>query len=167
MHNSKGSAQEIKPKDLYGKWKVKDWLFFEEVNENASDHKSRMNDYHRCLNAKVTIDSNGIKIQGGNNICYFDPCEYNFAENPRFIQKKIVADDNYTKQEEGAEMIDSNIVGKGFVQLLDKQYCKPTLTLLDAGCTQSYGNFTMKICIINKNKIGFFMGEELLILERN
>ena len=63
-------------------------------------------------------------------------------------------------------MIDSNIVGKRFVQLLDKSYSKTSLTLIDLGCKQSYGDVTMKLCIIDKNKIGLFSGADLLILER-
>jgi len=63
-------------------------------------------------------------------------------------------------------MIDSNLVGRRFVHYLDKNYSKTILLLIDANCEQSYGNFTMKICIANKNKIGLFMGEELIILKR-
>lgn len=158
-------AQHIKPEALFGKWKVQNWLFFENIKETQYEYKERMKDYHKCLNAEVIIDSEGIKIRG-NNICYFEPCHYNFARNPKYLEKKIIQDNDYTKQEQGSEMIDSNVVGREFVKYLDKHYSKPKLLLIDAGCTQSYGNFTMKICVANKNKIGLFMGEEMIILER-
>jgi len=159
-------AQSINPHDLFGNWKVKEWMFFEKLNESPYEYKERMKDYRKCLKAQVKIDTNGIHIKGVNFICYFESCDNNFATHPIYLKKKIISDNVYTKEGQGSEMIDSNIVGKHFVYLLDKKYSKPVLILIDAGCKQLYGNFTMKICVVNKNKIGLFMGEELIILER-
>jgi len=158
-------AQTIEPESLFGKWKIRDWLFFEKFSETKQEHKVRLKEFSECLKNKVIIDSEGIKIQG-NNKCNFSPCNYAFSKHPQYLEKKIIQDNDFTRKEQGSEMIDSNIVGRKFVDYLDKKYTKPTLLLLDAGCTQSYGDFTMKICIVSKNKIGLFMGEELMILER-
>jgi len=165
--NFRSFSQKLSADFVFGQWKVKDWLFFEKVNETPNEHAQRMNDYKRCLRAKFRIDSTGIRLLNPkNDLCYFDLCDNNFSISPKWLEKRIVADNDYTRQNQGAEMIDSNIVGKNFVRYLDKNYTKPTLLLLDAGCTQSYGDFAMKICIANKNRIGLFMGEELIILER-
>ena len=159
-----GIAQHIKPESLFGKWRVKDWLFFENLHETPEEHAERMREYSLCLKAKITIDSIGIRVE--NNSCSLDPCNYNFSKSPKYYEKRIVSDNNYTRREQGSEMIDSNIVGKRFVQYLDPHYSKSTLLLLDAGCTQSYGDFTMKICIVSRRRIGLFLGEELIILQR-
>ncbi len=166
MIANKCSSQQIKPSELFGKWKVQDWLFFEKFKETPNEHSERMKEYKKCLKAKFKINSTGIKI-AGDNYCNFDFCDNDFENNPKYFEKKVINDNAYTLKEQGSEMVDSNIVGKKFVHLLDKKYSKSTLTLIDAGCTQSYGNFTMKICIVNKNKIGLFMGEEMIILVRD
>lgn len=158
-------AQQIKPADLFGKWKVKDLIFLQQTGETQSEYNERMEDYQRCLNAIVVIDKRGINTLH-NNICYLDPCIHDFSNNPHYLRKKVVEDNDYTRESEGTEMIDSNIVGRHFVGLMDSMYNKPTLTLLDTGCEEGYGDYTMKICIIDKNRIGLFCGWGLIILER-
>jgi len=73
------SAQLIKPEILFGKWKVENWLFFENLKETTFEHAERIKDYQKCLKAEFIIDTNGIKVLGSENICYFDPCNYNFS----------------------------------------------------------------------------------------
>jgi hypothetical protein len=59
-------SQVITPRDLYGTWKVRDLLYLQMIgNETSADYKDRMGIYHRCLKAKVKIDSNGIKVLPG------------------------------------------------------------------------------------------------------
>ncbi|MDP4268226.1 MAG: hypothetical protein Q8880_12430 [Bacteroidota bacterium] len=54
---------------------------------------------------------------------------------------------------------------------MDKNYYqesnnKDYLIVIDIYCKQSWGDFTIKICFINKNKIGMYSGADILILER-
>lgn len=159
------TGQLIKPEELFGRWRVKDWLFFENFKETQEEHKQRMQEYHKCLKADVIINSTGIKISD-KNTCNLVSCNFDFSKNPKYLEKKIITDNDYTKYELGSEMIDSNIVGRKFVEYLDKNYSESSLWLIDTGCLESYGVFSMKICIANKNKIGLFLGEEMIILER-
>jgi hypothetical protein len=161
-------AQNIRPQDLYGKWKVKDILYLQMIgNETAGDYKDRMKIYHESLRAKIKISSNGIEVLTNvykNNL--LDVCDSNLFNN-HFIHKKIVLSNDSTIRNDGSEMIDSNIVGNGFIKRLDKDYWRPTLTLMDTNCKQGFGNYTMKICIVSRNKIGLFTGANLIILERS
>jgi|GEM_PF-2493560 len=158
-------SQKLSPEELFGEWKIKQWFFFEKLNETKEEYNDRMKEVTECLKNKVIINNSGIEIQG-NSECGFAPCPTNLLIGPQYFEKKIIEDNEYTRREQGAEMIDSNVVGKKFVSYLDKSYSKSTLVLLDAKCTQSYGDYTMKICLINKNRIGFFFGEELWVLDR-
>lgn len=163
-------AQEISPQDLFGHWKVISYTHFGYGSEippqpGTNEYEERQKNYHRCMMSTITIDQNGIKISQ-QNACYFAPCNYNFSKSPHYVYKNIIPNNEYTKDGDGSEMIDSNIVGTKFIKRLDKQYSKSTLTLIDAGCKQEYGDFTLKICIVNKDKIGLFSGADLIILER-
>jgi hypothetical protein len=158
-------AQQIKFQELFGKWKIKDWIFLEHTGETIDEYNERMNDYQKCLKGTVLIDTFGIRMNKTKS-CYFISCNYNFSNKQKYLKKIIIKDNEYTRKLEGSEMIDSNIVGERFIQLLDKKYTKNILTLIDTGCFQDNGNFTLKICLINKNKIGLYSGVDLLILER-
>ena len=159
-------GQYMNPGVLFGTWHVKNWLFFENFKETSDEHAERLKSYRKCLKSKIIIDSNGIKTSEINS-CDLDICQIDLTKNTKYLNKKIIPDNDYTIKGQGSEMIDSNIIGKGFVKYLDSNYSKSELQIIDAGCTQSYGNFTMKICIVSKNKIGLFLGEELIILDRD
>jgi hypothetical protein len=158
------SAQKLSDFNIIGKWKIKNWYFFEKLNETKGEHAERIRQYHNCLKGYAQIDSNELRLS--SNDCQLYPCNKPFLMDGHTELKRIVPDNKYTLMEKGSEMIDSNIVGRKFVDLLDKKYSKKYLMLLNTECKQSYGNYTVKICLINKNIIGIFFGEELMVLQR-
>ena len=166
--SNKLTGQNITPKDWHGTLKVKDLQYLQMIgNETAADHKDRMAIYHRCLKAKVKIDGSGIQaLPGEGQHDLLDECDS--AEFYReTLWKKIVPSNNTTITDDGSEMIDSNIVGSAFVKKFDGSYKASSLLLINTNCKQGYGDYTMKICIANKNKIGLFTGGNFIILVRN
>jgi hypothetical protein len=163
----KFKAQEISTKDLYGFWKVKDLLYLQMIgNETEDDYKDRMKIYHECLKAKIKIGSSGIEVlPGAGQNKLLEVCDSNLF-TCQFLEKKIILSNGSNIYDDGSEMIDSNVIGTGFIKRLDKNFSGPTLTLMDTNCKQGFGNYTLKICIVNKNKIGLYTGANLIILER-
>jgi hypothetical protein len=152
-------AQQVKPADLFGKWKVKNALSFGIIkSETYSERSERIKLRKQCLAASAIINGHGIQLitKTGSNICIDNPCNCDLTK-PNFIIKKIVKDNSLTENGDGQEMIDSNIVGKKFVRSIDHYYTKSTLTLINTNCQEGYGNFTMKICIINKKKLVYIL----------
>jgi hypothetical protein len=160
-------SQDVTYQDFYGTWNVKDLLYLQMIgNETSVDYKDRMAIYHRCLKAKVKIDGNGIKVlSGAAQFELLDECDTNLFYKG-ILSKRIVPSNNSSITNDGSEMIDSNIVGSGFIKRFDSTYRKSYLSLIDTNCKQGFGDYTMKICIANKNKIGLFTGGNLIILER-
>ena len=160
-------AQNIKPEDLYGSWKVKDFLYLQMIgNETTADHQDRMAIYHRCLKAKVKISGSGIHIlPGEGQFELLDECDSNMFYKEMLL-KKVVPSNNTTITDDGSEMIDSNIVGSAFIKRFDNSYKDSSLSMIDTNCKQGFGDYTMKICIANKNKIGLFTGANFIILVR-
>jgi hypothetical protein len=165
--SNKLAAQNISAKDLYGFWKVKDVLYFNMIdNETTYEYQDRMTIRRRCLKAKVKLDEGGIHVlPGEGQHDLLDECD-STAFYRETLWKKIVPSNNTTITDDGSEMIDSNIVGSAFVEKFDSTYRASSLSMINTNCKQGYGDYTMKICVANRNKIGLFTGADFIILVR-
>lgn len=161
-------TQEFKVQDIEGNWKVNNFISTLHSQETEYEKKLDLEDRKFCLKALVTIDTNSFKIK---NVCGYEDCISNFIKNPPYKKIPLVKDDSNKRQSPGQEIVENNQVGETFIHLLDENYSingllKDSLIIIDTYCKESFGDFTVKVCIINNNKIGLFSGADLIILER-
>lgn len=161
-------SQEFQLKDILGTWKPKDLIWTLHSQETHIEKQDDSLAYVSCLKSLISIDTSAFSIKNG---CGFEGCDSLLVKRPSFVKIPICKDTTFTIQAPGQEIIEMNKVGETFIKLLDKNYSKDSyskdsLIIVDTYCKESFGNFTVKICIVNKNRIGLFNGGELIILER-
>jgi len=162
-------SQEIKLKDLFGEWKVIDYTLLMYITAvgrgNMDEGFVRMIEEKRYLKFIVNIDSNGISTNAQELPFSSFTCD---LIHPKYVVVNVVKNNDTLGYSSSDDIeIDSNHASIGFVKLLDKKYSKKTLTILDSSCKDDYGNETLKICIVNTDKIGLFReGNDLTVLER-
>jgi hypothetical protein len=159
-----GCASGEEFEKFYGEWRVEKNVIFENTTgETEEEYYDRLRSEKYCLKSIFAIDSAGIRV--AHHACYFLGCEKQYLK-PIYKTVKIVEDNEYTLEEMGDEMVDSDIVGRKFVWQLDSTYTKPTLSFFDTKCSVDYGNSTLKICIISEDKIALYQGFNLIVLSR-
>lgn len=159
-----GCVKAQKFETLYGEWQVENNFILQHIgSETQKEYDERMKKQSDCLKSTITIDGTGIK--GKDRLCDFLGCEFKYLM-PEYKAVKIVEDNDFTRESLGEEMIDSNIVGKGFVSLLDSTYSQKNLSFYDTKCSIDFGSSTLKIIIIDKNRIGLYQDYNLIKLRR-
>jgi len=154
--------------DLYGNWKVKDWKYFEWISPNDID--SFKVQTKRCEEeGLVIIDSAGIREQG--NLCDIVKCYYyTFEKDFQYYLRKIVADtsgiDNHGRDKYQWEAMDTSIISREFINMIDPKYSKNNITVIDTKCNCDWGNFTLKVYILSRNEIALYSSADITILER-
>ncbi len=160
--------QDCTLQDLIGKWNVEDWKMSLHSHQTEYGKKLFLKQYVICLKTQAIIDTNGIKI---NNVCDFEGCNYNFIKRNKFKKFPIIKNISNSERAPGQEIIEHERVSEAFLGLLDRNYSstalsKDSLLIFDTFCEASFGDFTLKICVVNKNRIGLFSGADLIILTR-
>ena len=159
-----GSLQAQSLNSIFGDWEVEKNFILEKVSgETAQEYNARIQKEKECTKAIFTIDVNGIRTT--NTACDFFECDINLLR-PGYKTVEVVEDNEYTFDALGNEMVDSNIIGRRFTKLLDKKYSKNTFSFFDTDCLIGYGNSTLKICIVNENRIGLYQDYSLIVLHR-
>ena len=156
------TKEKIK-REIIGTWDIADRIILIKTDLTELEQNEFNADYQKCLKSFAHIDTNCIFI--GNNLCEFDTCKSSLMKN-KIITLPVINDTEDTKKYPGQEIIDNNVVGKTFLNLLDKEYSSDSLSFIVSDCKVSWGDNTLRICLINKQKIALFSGGDLIILTR-
>lgn len=146
---------------LYGKWYVSDWRILN-ITSQTNDEKSLFEKQKRkCLKSFFIIDFSTFK--NSCNECEFTACLLPFNDSARITELPIVEGVESMKRYPGNEIEENKIVGKTFVSLIDKNYKSDSLKMIHTVCKTDSQN-SIRILIIDNNKIGIYSGEDLIIL---
>lgn len=147
--------------NIYGNWQIiKVYLTL-----NRKLDKEDINYLKKFKNNKIEINKNGIRSKFKELVCNSKIILDTL--NCRYI--KIVDNDEDSQIAPGQELVESNVIGKTFYKLLKYKLKKINLDrilVVNTNCKCDFGEFTTKICIISKNRIGIFYGAELYILNK-
>jgi hypothetical protein len=162
-------AQRVKVQDLYGNWKVENWIWFTntEYAETNDERSERLSDYHKCLKSIAKVSSNGIHFT--HNACQFEEyydCDLKLSKLTPMKNLKIVDDRVDTSAPTSFPILNSSVVSRKLVNLLVSGYKKDSLITINTGCKSDWGSSTFQICVASKNRIGIFSGADLIILTK-
>ena len=150
---------------LWSNWKVEKNIVFQRVTATTEqDFEEHLRQEDECSHAIFTIDSTGIK--NVTRACDFLGCIMNCLNAP-LEPLNVIEDNSYTQQAMGDEIADSNIIGRGFVNMLDSNYREDTILYLDTRCQVDFGNTTLILLVIDRNKVGLYQGYNLIVLARS
>ena len=160
-----GSAQKNTSsgyKMIYGKWKVEEHINLLKYHDAPDSSKeTSYNDNENCPHSEVTIDKNKIVIEP-KETCEFIPCYPLKMSEIREMPE--LTDQSLYYQFDGAEIVEYKQVGPGFLNLIGSK--ENFLKYIDTNCLCGNFTYTLKIILVDDNRIVLFSGVDILLLSR-
>jgi hypothetical protein len=164
------NPKNINYKELYGKWKVTNYRNIGIRGLSQNDMDTEIAVTNRCFKeGLIIIDSNGFREIG--DFCEVVKCDrYNFEKECIYHVRTILADkeglDYLSDEEFDWENEGATVVSKKFIDIIDENYTKDKITVINTKCDCEWGSFTYNIYIINQNKFALYSSADIEILER-
>ncbi|MBL7690077.1 MAG: hypothetical protein JNM41_00670 [Flavipsychrobacter sp.] len=132
--------------------------------ENESERKERRQLYSNRSNGEFEIDSNYITTS--NKFLEFDTCKFNLIHKQSDLLRVVKNDYSAGYSSSFDLWLDSNKVADDFVRRLDENCHKKIMVVFDTDYKVGYGNETLKVCIINDDKIALYRSFDVIVLKR-
>lgn len=157
-------SKNIRVNIIYGQWEVIEHTDLLNINREDQDTSfiTELKSYElQCKSAVVIFKKNKIYILP-QNACGFLSCD-SLKLSKRIILPKLTDPSLYYRYP-GAEIINHKMVSQSFLDLIGSK--ENQLTYIDTNCLCDNGDYTLKIILLNKNKIVLFTGVDITVLAR-
>ena len=157
-------TRNIRVNIIYGQWEVIEHTDLLKINREDQDTSfiTELKSYElQCRSAVVIFKKNKFYILP-QNACGFMSCD-TLKLSKKIVLPKLTDPSPYYRYP-GAEIINHKMVSQRFLDLIGSK--ENQLTYIDTNCLCDNGDYTLKIILLNKDKIVLFTGVDIAVLAR-